>query len=533
MTRWTARLLAVLGLLVMTAAVQAAPAQARGNGVCDFLRGQARSLCIQAQRSQAPQTQTRNQRQTQTQPQTPAQSQPQTRGSSAPAAPAGSYDENGFPAAISVGGFPRPNPARPPRVVQTCNTSDPKKNGQLMDACHNLVMFQVREAGEAFKTYCDQDDQIACHELAAEYFQKRIAPPAGKTSAEAGVFYDEKACRLGNAGACHNLGFAFRDNKELASRAGEALGYLEKACDWHGWQACYAVGDAYKFGNLDNDTALAYYQAACSYGSSGACVWTSANIASDCPAKRVERVNSVGHISIICMMPRGVPVSEYEVKVTGAEAAALAARENAPPEDALSKDPNVGLTLAEQSAIYHKPQAFADLCMKHNTRACYAIAAYTDLYKMSDIVGSEDDKAWTKVNSTPVVTALQQQCRTARTGPLNVDYCEAARTMDYAVASAFGGGDPGAHCLDVKGTGNTVDVYNVDNSGSKSYDHSETQATGVDLKNTCRFAIDIRLYGMDNEPATLAAGETKHTGPGFLGGLLNYNSLSIRWVKKH
>ena len=532
MARWAARLLAVMGLLVMAAAVQAAPASARGMGVCDFLRGQARSLCIQAEKSQNTQAPTRNQRQTQA----PAQSQTQTRIPSTPASQAGSYDDNGYPAPISVGGFPRPNPAKPPRVVQTCNATDFPKNGQLAKACEDLVMFHLTDAAQEFKTFCDQDDRVACHELAAMYFQERVAPPSGKTSAQTGAFYDDKACAMGNPAACENLGFAYRDMPALSARRAEAPGMFEKACDFHGSRSCYAVGDYYKFGGqvaVDNDTALAYYQAACRYGNSGACVWTPANIASDCPAKRVERVNSVGHISIICMMPRGVPGSEYEVKVTGAEAAALAARENAPPEDALSKDPNLALTLSEQSAIYHKPQAYADLCMKHNTRACYAIAAYTDLYKMSDIVGSEDDKAWTKVNSTPVVTALQQQCRTARIGPLNVDYCEAARTMDYAVASAFGGGDPGAHCLDIKGTGNTVDVYNVDNSGSKSYDHSETQATGVDLKNTCRFAIDIRLYGMDNEPATLAAGETKHTGPGFLGGMLNYNSLSIRWVKKH
>ncbi len=524
MSKWIRQLAVVFGALTLWAAMSAMPAQARGNGVCDFLRGQARSLCIQAAKSQNTQAQTRPQRQT------PIQSQPQSRMPSTQA-PAGSYDDNGFPAPISVGGFPRPNPARPPRVVQTCNVSDPKKNGQLMDACHNLVMYQVREAGEAFKTYCDQDDQIACHELAAEYWQKRIAPPAGKTSLEAGVFYDEKACRLGNPGACHNLGFAFRDNKELASRAGEALGYLEKACDWHDASGCYAVGDAYKFGNLDNATALAYYQASCGYGYRRACIWTPDNIASDCPGKRIERTDRDGHIKMICSTLDGFDM--YEIQVTGAEAAALRARENAPPEDALSKDPSLPLTLAEQRAIPHKPQAFAELCTKHNTRACYAISEYVNSYIMSQIVGDEDEKGWTKANSQVVQTTLQQLCRTARTGPLNTDYCEAARAMDYAYAAAYGGGDPGAHCIEIAGTNNTVNVYNVDESGGKSYDHSETQATGVDLKNTCRFAVDIRLYGADNEPSTIPAGGTRHTDPGFLGSMLNYNSVSIRWVKKH
>ena len=120
----------------------------------------------------------------------------------------------------------------------------------------NFYGAETFENNDLFNS-CEKGVATKCFVIAEKYYANR--------KIESSMKYFTKACNLGNAEACYKLGNIYRFEIKLKNKK-EAAVYYHKACDMNHGKACNNLGNLYKKGHgvqQDYQMALELFAKAC------------------------------------------------------------------------------------------------------------------------------------------------------------------------------------------------------------------------------------------------------------------------------
>ncbi|MFO0745901.1 MAG: caspase family protein [Myxococcota bacterium] len=128
-------------------------------------------------------------------------------------------------------------------------------------------------AVELAKAPCDANDETACHILGLAALNGR----AGEVDPARATVLLQRACDLGAAGACLDLGDGFANGQDAAN----AVALWEKGCATGEPRACFRLGKAYDEGNgvgADKARSAQYFKEGCEGGLAEACAYWGAAV---------------------------------------------------------------------------------------------------------------------------------------------------------------------------------------------------------------------------------------------------------------
>jgi hypothetical protein len=136
------------------------------------------------------------------------------------------------------------------------------------------------------------------------------------------------------------------------------------------------------------------------------------------------------------------------------------------------------------------PQDYAQLCLQHNPRACFAVNGTIHILDIDDVI-RQYPESWSKAADQTVLAAMRDVCLNQKTVADHAGYCDAMETMTYEMVSVFGSEQQDLRrCLAVSPTSSASQKVYVDRYGNRSYGSVEHQITGNDLQNICAFAVE-------------------------------------------
>ena len=125
---------------------------------------------------------------------------------------------------------------------------------------------------------CDNGNNQSCKELVI-YYTDLCNKNDGKSCAILGDIYNaiqdyKKACDLGHAGGCNNLGVLYKNGQGVRQDYAKASELFQKACNLGHARGCFNLGVSYNDGlgvRQDYKKANELYQKACDLGEGGGC----------------------------------------------------------------------------------------------------------------------------------------------------------------------------------------------------------------------------------------------------------------------
>ncbi len=168
----------------------------------------------------------------------------------------GDLDHDGFITGTELGYYVR-------KETMEHNNFQTPQFGKIMEPSlrEGDFIFEINNMKE------DCASASACLELGYKYSLGRNG--AGK-NAEKAIFYYERACSMGSATACTNLGHKYRDQFLHA----EAISLYSQGCEGGSWAGCVSLGNRYLYGEgvpQDKKIAADYFSNGCEEGIAVGC----------------------------------------------------------------------------------------------------------------------------------------------------------------------------------------------------------------------------------------------------------------------
>lgn len=184
---------------------------------------------------------------------------------------------------------------------------------------------------------------------------------------------------------------------------------------------------------------------------------------------------------------------------------------------ALSSDLNKSLTREEQIEAFQLPSIYANLCIRGNLRACYALQATVDGNYI-------DGLPWEEQNKKDVMAAMKFGCGNMSI-KYRISYCYAYNNVRYHLAKLKGFPDP----KDPRWCFNPAEQYRQmqqclrRSDGSVDSCSKYSELSGYDVKNNCSYAVDYDVYGFNGGVNTVAPNGSVNLGSG----------EKFKWVAAH
>lgn len=292
-----------------------------------------------------------------------------------------------------------------------------------------------------------------------------------------------QACARGVARGCFYQAGYYKKGLVVPRDSRLALSLYVKSCTKLNFvinEGCYLAGEQFFSGDgvtPNKDVAISFYKLGCQSLGAG-----SGSIAQSCTKYQTLAANG----------PIGL-------------------------EAALSPNPDAGVTAREQAEVLRLPSAYANLCLRGNVRACFAVNGVVDSYFI-------DGLSWSEHNKSDVLRAMQTSCSN-NSIKYRVSYCYAANALRYHIAKKKGFPDPKdpRWCFSPTAQYQKMKQCLQYPDGSVDSCHQYSEISGYNVKNHCSYSVDYDVYGFGKGVKTVAPNQSVGIGA----------NTKFKWVAAH